>query len=658
VKGSKASMLKTLQLSGNSVQLAKSGTKTPSKHVPLKRLQQIKQDNNVGENGTDYSEQELNDAIVDRKVSGANKMVSAASNKEKKMAQDAQNSKAPSFPPPMPMKKGANGDWGKDPNYTFHHIDMPDSDELVGHHQVEVRHKNKPIASLRYFRQADFGDDEAPYLTSGQTTVSPKHRRKGLGSAMYNYAEKIHKLKMRPSSDQTPAAQALWANPNRTFGKSITFNIHDPESEVLQKSAPVQENEQHPSKPWVSKYHPNGMLMWHASPSQANKIDNTIQNPKLVQDFLNNIPEHHQENVKKVINHVLSDPNRHFVPSEDNGKQKLRARHIRDLLLGGNGVNINTEDPNNLKITRESHSQVANYKPIVFNFRNGANNGSPKANDRSGTSGPVQDLHVRNGSPSGLQPRGSGLRNEQSGGSSPDQSNNPARRIGDTKQIEPKAPPEKVSSGVMVRRAPIKKSITLDQYLGLKSLLKSENDVILNSMEKGIASKVALAGMIGASSLFPSKTTQSNVQNPPKIEQKQGLDKQRALRAIAMVESHNGKYTRHEPTSLGTAHGFYGLMPNTIKETIAKNPSLKDHRIALDMNEGDLHRYMDKNPKLEHQVAAAHYDRLHSKFGDDLATIGYSWLAGLSGGIKAKQQGKDLSQHWHAAKVLNAYGKP
>lgn len=642
--------------------LNKSGTKTPSKHIPLNRLQQIKQDNNVGENGTDYSEQELHEAIVDRKVSSANKMVSSAKNKEKKMAEDAQNSEAPSFPPPMPMKKGAKGDWKKE-GYKLKYM-KPYHDRLGTVHTYHVSAPNSKESDSAGFFQIDEIDhpEKGRILHISDAQVLPQHQRKGIASRIYRHIEKKTGLKILPiSHEQTPAAQKLWANPNRTFGKSITFNIQD--EELLEKSAPVQENEQHASQPWISKYHPNGMLMWHASPSQANKIDSTIQNPELVQRFLDRIPEHHKESVKKVINHVLSDPNRHFIPSEDNGKQKLRARHVRDLLLGGNGVSINTEDPNNLQITRESHSQVANYKPIVFNFRNGANNGSPKANDRSGTSGPVQDLHVRNGSPSGLQPRGSGLRNEQGGGPSTDQANNPARRIGDTKQIDPKAPAEKVSSGVMVRRAAIKKSLTLDQYLGLKSLLKSENDVILNSMEKGIASKVALASMIGAGALFPSKTNRSNVQpnvqSQPKVEQKQGLDKQKVLRAIAMVESRGGQNTNHQPTSQGTAWGSYGLMPNTIKDTIAKNPSLKEHRAVLDMDHDSVHDYMAQNPKLEHQVASAYYDKVYGKFGDDLAAIGHSWLNGVTGTLRAKQQGKDINSHWHVMKIKRAYdGKP
>lgn len=52
--------------------------KSPSKHIPLSRLNQIKQDGSIGASGQEYSEEELNDSILDRKISDADRMVREA----------------------------------------------------------------------------------------------------------------------------------------------------------------------------------------------------------------------------------------------------------------------------------------------------------------------------------------------------------------------------------------------------------------------------------------------------------------------------------------------------------------------------------------------------------------------------------------------------
>jgi hypothetical protein len=56
--------------------------KSPSKHIPLSRLEQIKQDNYLGEGGKDYSQEETDQAILDRKVAQADKQVKQAKAKE------------------------------------------------------------------------------------------------------------------------------------------------------------------------------------------------------------------------------------------------------------------------------------------------------------------------------------------------------------------------------------------------------------------------------------------------------------------------------------------------------------------------------------------------------------------------------------------------
>ncbi len=65
--------------------------KSPSKHIPLARLKQIKRDNAMGEGGQEYSEEELNQEISNRQVSEANRMVRDAKRHEREMARQAED---------------------------------------------------------------------------------------------------------------------------------------------------------------------------------------------------------------------------------------------------------------------------------------------------------------------------------------------------------------------------------------------------------------------------------------------------------------------------------------------------------------------------------------------------------------------------------------
>jgi GNAT superfamily N-acetyltransferase len=59
-----------------------------------------------------------------------------------------------------------------------------------------------------------------PEIYAAGIQVHPDHRRNGLATAMYTHAEKVTGKKMKPSDAQSEDAQALWAQPNRPFGKS------------------------------------------------------------------------------------------------------------------------------------------------------------------------------------------------------------------------------------------------------------------------------------------------------------------------------------------------------------------------------------------------------------------------------------------------------
>lgn len=60
------------------------------------------------------------------------------------------------------------------------------------------------------------------------TEVDPKFRRRGIASKLYSMAEQHSKKPIRPSLDQTKAAQKLWADPSKIFGKSEDLEKFNP----------------------------------------------------------------------------------------------------------------------------------------------------------------------------------------------------------------------------------------------------------------------------------------------------------------------------------------------------------------------------------------------------------------------------------------------
>ncbi len=58
-----------------------------------------------------------------------------------------------------------------------------------------------------------------PVLKATAVTVDPVHRRQGIGSSMYVYAEKELGMKFVKSEEVlTPDGKRLWSDPNRKFG--------------------------------------------------------------------------------------------------------------------------------------------------------------------------------------------------------------------------------------------------------------------------------------------------------------------------------------------------------------------------------------------------------------------------------------------------------
>ena len=182
---------------------------------------------------------------------------------------------------------------------------------------------------------------------------------------------------------------------------------------------------------------------------------------------------------------------------------------------------------------------------------------------------------------------------------------------------------------------------------------------------KHLAAGLAVMGSLAAS---PTNHSESGVNHSPKAGSHQiettnptapKYDRKEMLRTIAAVESHSGKYTDHKVTSSGEqAFGKYGLMPNTIHETIRLNPDLKaKYGKAANLEGQDLQHFMKDNHGLEDAIAEKHVARLEHHFGQNPSAIGYGWLNGISGTYKAQKTKQNINNHWHVVKINKEYGQ-
>lgn len=69
-------------------------------------------------------------------------------------------------------------------------------------------------------------------LTPMLSEVDPEHRRKGLASAAYQYAEKTFGKKIGRSPSQTLDAKKLWNQPGRSFGSELEKGVKSPSKHI------------------------------------------------------------------------------------------------------------------------------------------------------------------------------------------------------------------------------------------------------------------------------------------------------------------------------------------------------------------------------------------------------------------------------------------
>ena len=180
-------------------------------------------------------------------------------------------------------------------------------------------------------------------------------------------------------------------------------------------------------------------------------------------------------------------------------------------------------------------------------------------------------------------------------------------------------------------------------------------------LQKGLKHVAAAVGTAAAIMSSPTKEP-STPAHVAVHQQKVNYDSKRMLNTIAAVESGHGKNTQHKPAGGihggESAFGKYGLMPNTIRETIQMNRDLKQkYSKAVSLKGDDMRRFMEDNSGLEDAVAQKHLQRLEHHFGKNPAKIGYAWLNGIRGTYKANKDKTDINSHWHVKKITEAYGK-
>jgi hypothetical protein len=180
---------------------------------------------------------------------------------------------------------------------------------------------------------------------------------------------------------------------------------------------------------------------------------------------------------------------------------------------------------------------------------------------------------------------------------------------------------------------------------------------VFRNMGTAAAMTAGLAMAPAAHAPAPTASPQASTQQASPYSSK------RMLSAIAQVESSGGKDTKHGVGGgpihgAEHAYGKYGLMPETIRETIHMNRDLASkHGKAAKLKGNDLFHYMHDNPGLEDAIAQKHLGRLEHHFGQNPTNIGYAWLEGVAGTYHALKSKKDIANHWHVKKVNDAYSK-
>ena len=197
-----------------------------------------------------------------------------------------------------------------------------------------------------------------------------------------------------------------------------------------------------------------------------------------------------------------------------------------------------------------------------------------------------------------------------------------------------------------------------------------KTDSTVNDIQKKLKD-LAMAGAMAASAFGGMKAAQApqpapTAQTSPQVKTEAPkpapiYDRKKTLRAIAQVESNNGRNTNHATVNRGlnagnSAIGKYGIMSVTAKDILGKSKNLSaKYPDAVNMDDNQLHDYASKNPSFQDDIADRYYSRISRELGsEDPKIIAHSWLNGIQGTKNALAAKKDIGNHWHVLKVLHA----
>ena len=106
------------------------------------------------------------------------------------------------------------------------------------------------------------------------------------------------------------------------------------------------------------------------------------------------------------------------------------------------------------------------------------------------------------------------------------------------------------------------------------------------------------------------------------------------LKAISLNESSGGQNLNHPTMNSGihkgdSAVGKYGLMPNTIKETVGRmGRSHPLNKKYASMDNSKMADEINQNPEHEKEITTHLANRLHDKFAGDTNKMAYAWNQG------------------------------
>jgi len=126
---------------------------------------------------------------------------------------------------------------------------MHDTDKYGIHHiNIHTKHSTNTPEHIAEFQFVDDHPANPNQLTPMLSEVHPDHRRKGLASAAYQYAEQVFGKKIARSPSQTFEAKKMWNQPDRPFGKSELGKLNQVLSETRQRMARLKHHQSQPAK--------------------------------------------------------------------------------------------------------------------------------------------------------------------------------------------------------------------------------------------------------------------------------------------------------------------------------------------------------------------------------------------------------------------------